>query len=78
MPSTHETLNAGIMLGERRRRWPNNQPTLGQCIVFATFDHNDSHLKAAFQAMYSVHEIPNVSCFILFQRKLAAAYLEMK
>ena len=24
--------NAGLMLGHRLRRWPNNKPTLGECV----------------------------------------------
>ena len=27
--------NVGLMLGQRRRRWPNIKPALAQCIVFA-------------------------------------------
>ena len=27
--------NAGLVLGQRRRRWPNTSPALAQCIVFA-------------------------------------------
>ena len=26
--------NVGLMLGQRRRRWPNINPTLAECIVF--------------------------------------------
>ena len=28
-------VNVGLLLGQRRRRWPNNKSTLGQRIVFA-------------------------------------------
>ena len=31
--TTHRT-NAGLMLGQRRRRWPNIKPTFVQCVVF--------------------------------------------
>ena len=27
--------NVGSLLGQRRRRWANNYPTLGQCLVFS-------------------------------------------
>ena len=30
-----EDVNVGLLLGKRRRRWPNNKSTLGQRIVFA-------------------------------------------
>ena len=34
-PSQDDTLpNAGSMLNQRLRRWPNIEPTLGQCIMF--------------------------------------------
>ena len=28
--------NAGTMLCQRRRWWPNNVPALGECLLFAT------------------------------------------
>ena len=28
-------VNVGLLLGQRRRRWPNSKSTLGQRIVFA-------------------------------------------
>ena len=40
LPSKHETLpNAGLMLGQRRRRWANINPALGQRLVLAGFVH---------------------------------------
>ena len=32
--------NVGLLLGRRRRRWPNNKPTLFQCFVFAGLPDN--------------------------------------
>ena len=31
--------NTGLMLGQRRRRWPNLKPALGQCLVFYSGFH---------------------------------------
>ena len=32
----HDTFtHCGPMLGQRRRRWPNIDPTLGECLMFA-------------------------------------------
>ena len=31
--SQYEERGAGLMLGQRRRRWPNINPTLGRCPV---------------------------------------------
>ena len=31
----HAQPNAGLMLGKRRRRWPNSSPALGRYLVFA-------------------------------------------
>ena len=33
--NTRHWPNVGSLLGKRRRRWPNNELTLGQCLVFA-------------------------------------------
>ena len=33
--NTIRSSNAGLMLGQRRRRWPNINPALGERIVFA-------------------------------------------
>ena len=33
--STINWSNVGLLLGQRLRRWPNNKPTLVQCVVFA-------------------------------------------
>ena len=48
--STTHPLNIGLILGQRRRRWPNNNPTLSQPIPFARhmfmyifYILNDSH-----------------------------------
>ena len=38
--------NAGLMLGHRRRRWPNIKPTLGQCICRDLMDSVDIHHRA--------------------------------
>ena len=35
-PSKHDTFNVGTMLCQRRRRWPNNVPALGERLLFAT------------------------------------------
>ena len=36
LPSKHESWpNAGLLLGQRRRRWVNSKPTLGQRLMFA-------------------------------------------
>ena len=34
--NTTHSPNAGAMLCQRRRRWPNNVPALGERLVFAT------------------------------------------
>ena len=31
-----EDVNVGLLLGQRRRRWPNSKSTLGQRIVIAS------------------------------------------
>ena len=36
--NTRYWVNVGLLLGQRRRRWPNNKPTLTQCIMFAGAD----------------------------------------
>ena len=33
--NTRHCTNVGLMLVQRRRRWANIKPTLGQCLVFA-------------------------------------------
>ena len=33
--NTRHGPNVGSMLGQRRRRWPNIDSTLGRCLVFA-------------------------------------------
>ena len=37
-PSTNSKSlpNAGLMLGQRLRRWPNGEPELGKCLVRVT------------------------------------------
>ena len=36
LPSKHESWpNVGLLLGQRRRRWVNSKPTLGQRLMFA-------------------------------------------
>ena len=34
--NTTHSPNAGTILGQRRRRWPNNVPALGERLLFAT------------------------------------------
>ena len=34
--NTTHSLNAGTMLCQRRKRWPNNVPALGERLLFAT------------------------------------------
>ena len=33
------SLNVGLLLGQRRRRWTNNEPALGQCLVLTGMHH---------------------------------------
>ena len=38
--NTRHRPNVDLMLGQRRRRWPNIKPTLGRCLVFAGYIPN--------------------------------------
>ena len=42
--SIHDTLTqVGSMLGQRRRRWANTEPTLGERLVYAGWEGHPSH-----------------------------------
>ena len=50
--------NAGLMLDQRLRRWPNIKPALGQCFVFAGRRGSDD---AAVRKYWRVKELTNLA-----------------
>ena len=56
--NTTRASSAGLMLGHRRRRWPNINPALDQCIVFAS--------ECISPTLYAYHIIVIHSCFLYF------------
>ena len=53
-PHTRHSTNAGLLLGQRRRRWTNSKPALVQCPVFAGSDMGQC--RSSLSAAANTHE----------------------
>ena len=55
--STKHWIDVGLMLGQRRRRWPNIKPTLFQCLVFAGSLSPEAHCQLSLVCQSCVHHL---------------------
>ena len=58
-PHTRHSTNAGLLLGQRRRRWTNSKPALVECPVFTGSDMG--HCRSSLSAAANTHETRKAS-----------------